>query len=90
MRTRADGLSMVCGEDSAMPVTDSGRLGSVHRLARLAIAAVLLGFAFACPFAARLGPPVQWVSALAGAVLLVTAVTGSCPVIGMLRRRSGV
>jgi hypothetical protein len=90
MRSHADGRSMVGGEDSAMPVTDSGRLGPAHRLARLAIAGVLLGFAFACPFAARLGPPMQWVSALAGAMLLVTAATGSCPVIGLLRRRSGV
>lgn len=90
MRAQADGRSMVGGEDSAMPVTDSGRLGSAHRLARLVISGVLLGFAFACPFAARLGPTVQWLSALAGAMLLVTAVTGSCPVVGMLRRRSGV
>lgn len=72
-----------------MPAADSGRLGPAHRLARLALAGVLLGFAFACPFAARLGPPVQWLSALAGAGLLVTAVTGACPVLALLRRRRG-
>lgn len=53
-------------------------LGTLDRGFRLALAFVLIGFALACPFAARLGPTVQWVSGVVGAVMLVTAVSGSC------------
>jgi hypothetical protein len=68
---------------------DSGRLGPVQRFVRLAVGAVLVGFAAACPFAARLGAPVQWVSGLAGAGLLASAAAGFCPLTALLRRRSG-
>jgi hypothetical protein len=76
-------------EDSSMTEGDSSRLGVAGRLARIAAAGVLLGFAFGCPFAARLGFAVQGGSALAGAALLISAAVGACPAAGLLRRRSG-
>jgi hypothetical protein len=89
MRGAAEGRTIPGGEEIGMIRSDSAQLGSAHRIARFIAAAVLLGFAFACPFAARLGAPVQWMSGLAGGALLVTAVAGACPVVGLLRRRSG-
>lgn len=53
-------------------------LGGADRAARLALGLVLLGFALACPFAARQGALVVWASGLVGAVLTLTGLAGSC------------
>jgi len=51
---------------------------------RLAIGLVLIGFALFCPWAAELGPTVQWVSGLVGLVLGATAVVRFCPLYRIL------
>lgn len=63
-------------------------VGTFDRGLRLALAFVLIGFALFCPYAARLGPTVQWVSGIVGVVALVTAATGSCLLYGLLGLRT--
>ena len=62
----------------------AGRLGHMDRVFRVAIGLVLIGFALACPWAAELGPGVQWASGLVGVVLLGTAAMKFCPLYRVL------
>ncbi len=66
----------------------SGRLpanlGRADRLGRVILGLVLLGFALACPFAARQGAAVVWGSGLVGAALVASAAAGRCPLYGLL------
>lgn len=62
----------------------NGSVGKLDRMARLILAAVLIGFALFCPFAKSLGPLVVWPSGIIGAVFLVTAAVGKCPLYRVL------
>ena len=62
-----------------------GTVGTADRLIRAAIGVTALGFALACPYAARLGIDVQWGSGVIGAALLLSAVAGYCPLYRVLR-----
>lgn len=61
-----------------------GKVGTLDRAARIVLAIVLLGFALFCPFAKALGPLVVWSSGIVGAVFLLTAVLGRCPIYRVL------
>lgn len=67
-----------------MTTSAPGLVGKLDRVLRTVLAIALIGFAVACPWAASLGPLVQWAAGLAGAVLLTTAVTGLCPIYRLL------
>ena len=58
---------------------EAGGVGRIDKLARTVLGAVLVGFAFFCPFAKDLGTLVVWGSAALGVILLVTALLGRCP-----------
>jgi hypothetical protein len=53
-------------------------VGPLDRGLRAAVGITLLLFALFCPFAARQGALVVWGSGLVGAVMLLTALSGSC------------
>ncbi|MFP4327647.1 MAG: DUF2892 domain-containing protein [Paracoccaceae bacterium] len=63
-------------------------MGRLDRWIRLAAGLVLVGFALFCPFAADLGPVVVWGSGMIGAVMLVTAAVGICPLYSALGLRT--
>ena len=67
-----------------MAETRIGRVGSVDRAVRFILGIVLVGFALACPWAAELGPEVQWVSGVVGVVLIGTAAMRFCPLYRMI------
>jgi len=56
-------------------------VGTIDRIVRIAVGAVLIGLAFAGIPAA----PLLWVSAVVGAILLATGLTGFCPLYAVLR-----
>lgn len=71
-----------------MSGTQSGQVGQLDRVLRVALSFVLLGFALFCPFAKSLGPVAVWVSGLVGAILLVTALLARCPIYKVLGLRT--
>jgi len=66
----------------------TGTVGRLDRALRLILAVVLIGFALFCPFARQLGTAAVWGSGALGAVLLVTAVLGRCPLYGLIGIRT--
>lgn len=62
----------------------SGHVGTIDRVLRIILAAVLLGFAAFCPYAQELGMTAVIGSAVVGVVLLGTAVFSKCPLYKML------
>ncbi len=66
----------------------NGHVGKLDRLVRIALAFILLGFALFCPFAKSLGPITVWLSGSVGAILLITALLGRCPLCRILGVRT--
>ncbi len=65
-----------------------GRVGTLDRIARTVLAFLLLGFALFCPFAKAQGSFVVWGSGIVGAIVLMTALRGRCPIHKILGRHS--
>jgi hypothetical protein len=66
-----------------------GRVGRLDQVIRIVLGVVLVGFALFCPWAAELGPVVQWISSIVGIVLIATAMVRTCPLYRALGLRSG-
>lgn len=67
-----------------MSLNTSGHVGKWDRAGRAVLGLVLLGFALFCPFAETQGTVVVWAAGIAGAVMIVTAATGYCPLYRLL------